>query len=702
MKPLYRFLICFFLALLAAPLAQAQEACLLLPAPLQERAARASLVIEGKVIRQQGYWDRGHQNIYTANLVEVYKVFKGQVPAGGQLEVVTEGGQVGLQLHVLSGTLRLQAGQQGIFFLEAARFPVAAHYLGTQPLYGVYASSQGFIRYGLPFEEATEPFHTYPSIEADLYPALQQLPGLRLQLLRPNPELQQARPRSGSASHPAARTLATPSISGFTPQVISAGTGAVLTIRGLHFGGERGSGFVEFRNANDGGGSFIRPQPSDYVSWTDTTILVRVPSAAPGGGVAGSGLLRVTNAEGSSQASPGALTVEFALSNILREDVPYAPHHVDRNGAGGYTFSFASGFPAAARQAFSGAMDQWSCQTGINWVLGEDVPAATPVAEDGLNVIRFSPAGNNSGQIPANILGRTTTRYQGCEISGGVRYTVNELDFEFNSGINWQFGPGAPSLLQYDFYSVVLHEQGHAHQLSHLILPRAVMHYSVARGQVSRQLNGRSEVDGGTFVTRRSFRSNICGPARMTPRVPENCSQPGPVLAFQAASQPDGSSLLTWTSQQEGGVQGYEVQRSSNGFHWLPLKVVSAGGGSYSFSDPRPFGGITYYRLRLLQPGSLVYSALRQTGSEAGGQAFIQLYPNPVQEQLAFEYHAPAAGQVVVRIFDTAGRQHGVVARRIAAGNNPFLFDTSRLARGLYLLQTESGREVRQTRFVKL
>ncbi|MGV3502262.1 MAG: T9SS type A sorting domain-containing protein [Adhaeribacter sp.] len=702
MKPFYPSLICFFLALLAAPLAKAQESCLLLPAPLQERAAQASLVIEGKVIRQQSQWDRQHHNIYTANLVEVYKVFKGQVPAGGQLEVITEGGQVGLQLQVLSGTLRLQTGEQGIFFLEASGFPVEARFLQTQPSYGVYASSQGFIRYGLPFEEATEPFHTYPSIETDLYPALRQLPGLRQQQLRLNPELQQARQRSGSSFHPAARTLATPSISGFSPQVISAGTGAVLTIRGLHFGDQRGAGFVEFRNANDGGGSFIRPQPSDYVSWTDTTIQVRVPSAAQGGGVAGSGVLRVTNAEGSSQASPGILTVEFALSNILRGEVPYAPNHVDKNGAGGYTFSFAAGFPAAARQAFSGAMDQWSCQTAINWVLGPDVPAATPVAEDGLNVVRFSPAGNNGGQIPANILGRTTTRYQGCEISGSVRYYVNELDFEFNSSIGWQFGPAAPSALQYDFYSVVLHEQGHAHQLSHLILPRAVMHYSVARGQVSRQLNGRSEVDGGTFVTQLSFRSNTCGPARMTPRVPESCSQPGPLLSFQAAGQPDGSSLLSWTAQQEGGIQGYEVQRSSNGFHWLPLGQVSVSGGSYSFTDPRPFGGITYYRLRLLQPGSPAYSALRQTGSEAGQQAFLQLYPNPVQEQLSFEYHAPAAGQVVVRIFDTAGRQHGVVARRIAAGNNPFLFDTSRLARGLYLLQTESGQDVRQTRFVKL
>jgi hypothetical protein len=462
---------------------------------------------------------------------------------------------------------------------------------------------------------------------------------------------------------------------------------------------------VSFRNANDGGASFIQPQAVDYLSWTDNTIRVKVPSAAQGGGVAGSGQVRVTNADGSTHTSTGLLTVEFALSNvvhtdtILNQDIPYAPYHVDRNGAGGYTLSFTSSFPAAARQAFSTAMQKWTCQTGINWTVGGDSPTATTVTDDGINIVRFS----GPGEIPGNILGRTTTRYQGCEINGGFRFYVSELDFEFNNAMAWQFGTATPTSQQFDFPSVVLHEQGHGHQLSHLILPRAVMHYSVSRGQVSRELNGRSEVDGGTFVTQRSFRSNICGPARMSPLVLETCALPAPLLTFQAGLQPDGSTRLDWSAQNEGRLSGYEVQRSSNGYSWFPLGQVAAPGGSYTFADPRPFGGSTYYRLRLVYAdGSPGYSAIRQVGTESGTAAFIQLYPNPVEQQLSFEYHATASGQVVLRILDTAGRQHGLVVRRISPGNNPFVFDTSRLARGLYLLQTVSGQEVHTAKFVKL
>jgi hypothetical protein len=229
------------------------------------------------------------------------------------------------------------------------------------------------------------------------------------------------------------------------------------------------------------------------------------------------------------------------------------------------------------------------------------------------------------------------------------------------------------------------------------------MHYAVNRSQVSRELNGRSEVDGGNFVTQRSFRSNTCGPARMAPLVAENCPLPAPLVTFQVAAEPNGSSQLGWSAQQEGALAGYEVQRSSNGYNWLPLGQVNANGGQYTFPDPSPFPGITYYRLRLMYTdGTPGYSGIRQLGTETGLAAFIQLYPNPVDQQLSFDYHAPADGQVVLRILDSAGRQHGMVVRRVSQGNNPFVFDTSQLGRGFYLLQTISGQQVQVAKFLKL
>jgi hypothetical protein len=174
-------------------------------------------------------------------------------------------------------------------------------------------------------------------------------------------------------------------------------------------------------------------------------------------------------------------------------------------------------------------------------------------------------------------------------------------------------------------------------------------------------------------------------------------------LTFQAASQPDGSARLDWSAQAAGQLTGYEVQRSSNGFNWQPLALVTGNGGGHTYTDPQPFQGSTYYRLRLVyNDGSPGYSAIRQVGTEGGPAAFIELYPNPVTHQLAFDYHAPAAGQVVLRILDLAGRQHGQLVRRIGAGNNPFVLDTSGLARGLYVLQTIVGQQVHTAKFVKL
>ncbi len=47
---------------------------------LKEQLDNSSLVIEGKVIAKRTFWDVDRKSIYTANTVEVYKVFKGVIP----------------------------------------------------------------------------------------------------------------------------------------------------------------------------------------------------------------------------------------------------------------------------------------------------------------------------------------------------------------------------------------------------------------------------------------------------------------------------------------------------------------------------------------------------------------------------------------------------------------------------------------------
>lgn len=678
----------------------AQETCMLMPAPLAERVEKATIILEGKVTSQHSWWDQQHRNIYTTNLVEVYKIFKG-IPTGTSvIEVITEGGSVGDALHVFSATLRLHVGQQGLFFLEASQLPVKNQASGFGNSYQVYSSMQGFIRYNLPYEEAQEPFGFYASINKELYPALIAFPEVKLRTIRPNPELARAYTRPLLNSNTNARTQATPVITSFSPESITAGTGAILTISGQNFGTSQGNGFVEFTNANDGGVTFIKPQAADYISWTNNEIKVKVPSNS-GTGTAGSGQVKVTNSDPNVIISSQVLLVTYAVSTVIKDSISYPAYHINSNSTGGYTMQFASNLGEPARQSFLRAMQTWTCQTAINWQASASFTPLSVTAEDGINLVRFAAA----GELPANVLGRTISRYNGCLIQNRYNYWVQEFDFEFNRNIRWQFGPEVPLPQQFDFETTCLHELGHGHQLSHINNPEAVMHYAINRNQVKRNLNGYSDIDGGNFITSRSFRNNACA-TPMSPLVTDNCLLTDSLLSFAATQQSNGQTLLTWSTTGPNQNLTYFVpERSSNGIKWIGLaNILPHSSSSYQTIDKQPFPGFTYYRLRLVFADSTYnYSPIRRVGSEDNVTATALLYPNPIQnEQLYLEYQAPTAGTLNLRIYDTAGRLHATLIRNVTKGSNPFYFKATALHKGLYLLRATLNAETRTFKFIKL
>ena len=92
------------------------------------------------------------------NLIEVYKTFKNTAPA--YIEIITEGGTIGLSKHVFEPTLELEIGQLGVFTLnpnnQTSQF--------GKLVYESYASAQGFIKYDVKNNTASEPFNQYQNI----------------------------------------------------------------------------------------------------------------------------------------------------------------------------------------------------------------------------------------------------------------------------------------------------------------------------------------------------------------------------------------------------------------------------------------------------------------------------------------------------------------------------------------------------------
>ncbi len=670
------------LVLTLAGATQAQEACLLEPLSWAQRLQEAPLVVEARVqaVRSQ---DTG-PHIITLNELDVFKVFRGALPAG-KLLLVTEGGTVGMRREEVSNAPTLAAGEQAIFLLQPDP--------GQPGRYRLAAGPQGLIRLDLTTATAADPFRRYASIPLDLYPVLQAQTGKPYREIQPNEALLARLSR-------AARPAAAPLIDDFSPTTVTAGTQSVLTITGSGFGATRGSGTVGFSNANNGGTSFVSPLAGEYLSWSDTEIQVRVPSVTVGGaGPAGTGRLLVTNGTSESSLSSTELTVNYSLTNLEYDGASAPIALVSRDGAGGYTLTYNQNFAAntAAAASFERALTTWRNGVGANRKLAAGTTTINSnVANDNVNVVSFDDA----TELPTGVLGVTYSYYSGCSNgAGGISWVLAGTDYIFDGERNWQYGPAAPTGGQTDFETVALHEQGHGIQLGHIIKPGAVMHYAIAANTQNRVLNPTNDVAGGNAEIDFSLSAPRCG----NPVYVRLASALPVTLVSFGAERVSGGVRLRWQTAAEINSAFFAVETSLNpAGEWQELQRQPAAGNSttartYEYLDYRTVAGLRYYRLRQQdEDGSVHYSAV--VTAHVAGTGELTAYPNPFGTELRVAL--PAAEAATLRLYNLAGQL--VQEQPVPAGQTGAELPATALRPGVYLLEWRAASgQVARTRVVR-
>lgn len=502
-----------FISLLATRTTLAQD--LLFKIPLSKQVQSSTQIIEGKVIHQASFWDVNHQNIYTSNTIEVYKVFKGQSLA--TVEIITPGGTVGLQSEVVTPSLQLSKNDVGLFMLHNSSISLDENRTSTQAQFSPYASVQGFYKYNIDDDIAANPLNATQGITSSLYPKITGLTHSNYTNVKAFDVDEENRLNNSINT-----SRGSAYINDFSPTTVTGGTKTTITINGAGFGT---AGVVGFRDANYGGeddmGSpvYYNCLPTEVVSWSSTQIVVEVPSRA------GTGDIKVipTAGGGSASVSSQTLTVTYSEINLTYDpgtgDEMFMTQHINKNGNGGYIWQMQTDFDAntAAKESFIRAFDTWVCETGINWEIGTTTTTDV-IADDDINIIRF----DNGAELPDGVLGRCTSRFGGCSSGGNLHFYVKELDIVFNdvftgdlSVLSWEYGPDTATGYEVDFQSVAVHELGHGHQLAHVINSGQIMHYSLANGQNSRALSG-DDIDAGNDVQSRSVTTPVCGFGLMT------------------------------------------------------------------------------------------------------------------------------------------------------------------------------------------
>ncbi|MFN3876435.1 MAG: hypothetical protein ACK4L7_11050, partial [Flavobacteriales bacterium] len=150
-----------------------------------------------------------------------------------------------------------------------------------------------------------------------------------------------------------------------------------------------------------------------------------------------------------------------------------------------------------------------------------------------------------------------------------------------------------------------------------------------------------------------------------------------------------------------------EVQRSKDNSFFETIGRVDARGGaatttSYSFIDRAPLPGLSYYRLRQVDADgtSELTHAVPVFFEPKGG--VLQLFPNPVRDELNLVASGIGEGLIQWRMLDAAGRIAMSGTLTAVAGAQTFVLPTTGLESGAYmLLLQQGGVELWRKRFVK-
>ena len=501
--------------------------CPLINIPLNERIAQSDFVIEATVLHKESYEDSKNNFIYTAHTLQINKIFKGAITTQ-TITLITEGGFVGMRGLKVSPNLNTEIGQSGIFFLTInTKWETG---IGITTSYLSPIGPLGFIYYDHQQLNAFDELNNWGMISVNLIPAITSITGHNYQSLTPQKNTENIR-------------RATPAISGFLPSTIHAGTQEVLTITGTDFGATQGTGTVYFPNANDGGSTYVQARSGDIISWSDTKIELKVTSSAGTGNI-------IVKENGGNTSSPSAstLTIPWAHLNVEYANYPPSPvtepfeiRHQSLNGLGGITWTWDDDFLANsnATASFLRALETWRCKTLINWSVSGNKNNPSN-SFDGDNMVFY----DNS--LPGSVIGVCYSWYSGCfksGSSGDMNWYVSELDIAFKKTFAWQYGPSDPSMSEYDFESVALHELGHGHQLGHVINSANVMHYAISNGDNHRELQSNDTACGNYIMSKST--TGVCSQTAMTKVAQVDCMVRDPLI-FRSKKSGKWNELATW------------------------------------------------------------------------------------------------------------------------------------------------------------
>jgi|GEM_PF-2530243 len=169
---------------------------------------------------------------------------------------------------------------------------------------------------------------------------------------------------------------------------------------------------------------------------------------------------------------------------------------------------------------------------------------------------------------------------------------------------------------------------------------------------------------------------------------------PLPVVLEHFSGKNTGSiNVLEWETAEEKNFSHFELERSADGGAYHALATIPAkgtAGNSYAYTDERPFTGRNIYRLRMIdKDGRSMHSSAVELYVKTGKEFTINVYPNPVQQQLQVDLTGIIDGSARLQVLDIMGK--ALLTLPVASGKT--IVDMQTIPPGNYIIRyTDNSR----------
>ncbi|MEP7232877.1 MAG: T9SS type A sorting domain-containing protein [Ginsengibacter sp.] len=150
--------------------------------------------------------------------------------------------------------------------------------------------------------------------------------------------------------------------------------------------------------------------------------------------------------------------------------------------------------------------------------------------------------------------------------------------------------------------------------------------------------------------------------------------------------------VLNWVTAQEQNSSRFDIESSTDGFHWTVIGSKTAAGNSsteknYSFTDngleQNNYCRIAEYDL----DKKMQYSPVVQASCNRGD--VLSLSPNPTRGVASINITTQTRSKILMQLFDSKGALVKTQRGNLLQGNNQLSVDITSLINGVYYLQAE-------------